>query len=301
MAARHFYGLTIWPTSTTSTARMSFNPTTTSRPLISCLLRIPPPPTRTTNLFSSTKRYLSICVHQQHQQQQRCRQNNHLHLCRLIVARQFSDVPPEKPKLSLADEILSSKIASEKAAGEEKQGTDNTSGDGGEKAKEPMPNWKKYGYTFGFVLMGGSLLANAILFSLPDQDEQGNTVEDEFSSLPFPSQHLSRLKNKIFTTKKAIEEPFSDKLLPDPFEPPYYQPKYTIVLELTGLLVNSTWSHKHGWRFQKRPGLDMFLSQIGFPTFEVVLWTVENSMTFHPIVSGMDPQNQHIIYRQGNM
>ena len=57
-----------------------------------------------------------------------------------------------------------------------------------------------------------------------------NTVEDEYSSLPFPSQHLSRLKNRIFTTKKSIEEPFSDKLLPDPLEPPYYQPKYTIAI-----------------------------------------------------------------------
>lgn len=89
------------------------------------------------------------------------------------------------------------------------------------------------------------------------------SFQDEFSSLPFPSQNYNRLKNKVFTTKKAIEEPFSDKLLPDQLEPPYYQPKYTIVIELTGLLVNSNWTHKHGWRFQKRPGLDMFLSQVG--------------------------------------
>ena len=88
-------------------------------------------------------------------------------------------------------------------------------------------------------------------------------MQDEYSSLPFPSQHYNRLKNKVFTTKKAIEEPFSDKLLPDPLEYPMYQPKYTIVIELTGLLVHSNWTHKHGWRFQKRPGLDMFLSQAG--------------------------------------
>ena len=90
-----------------------------------------------------------------------------------------------------------------------------------------------------------------------------NSFQDEFSSLAFPSQNYNRLKNKVFTTKKAIEEPFSDKLLPDQLEPPYYQPKYTIVIELTGLMVNSNWTHKHGWRFQKRPGLDMFLSQVG--------------------------------------
>jgi len=201
---------------------------------------------------------------------------------------------PDGVKVSLAEEILSSKVASESSSEEAKK-DEKTSSDKNEKTS--MPKWQKYGYLFFGVLMGGSLFGNAILFSLPDQDEHGNTVEDEYSSLPFPTQHLSRLKNRIFTTKKSIEEPFSDKLLPDPLEPPYYQPKYTIVIELTGLLVHSTWSHKHGWRFQKRPGLDMFLAQIGFPNFEVVVWTVENSMTFYPIILGMDPQQQYIMYK----
>lgn len=165
------------------------------------------------------------------------------------------------------------------------------------KGPQPMPKWQKYSYIALGVLMGSSLVGNAVLFSLPDKDEQGNNIEDEYSSLPFPSQYYYRLKNKIFSTKKAIEEPFSDKLLPDPLEPPYYQPKYTVVLELTGLLVHSNWTHKHGWRFQKRPGLDIFLSQIGYPNFEVVIWTVENGMTFFPIINGMDPQGQYIMYR----
>merc|ERR1712048_1084380 len=57
------------------------------------------------------------------------------------------------------------------------------------------------------------------------------------------------------------------------------------------------WTHKHGWRFQKRPGLDIFLSQIGYPNFEVVIWTVENGMTFFNIINGMDPNGQFIMYR----
>merc|ERR1740128_74152 len=194
-------------------------------------------------------------------------------------------------KPSLAQEILSTKVATESSKGEEDKKEEKP------EDKGPMPKWQKYGYLFLGVLMGGSLVGNAVLFSLPDQDEHGNTVEDEFSSLAFPSQHFSRLKNKIFTTKKAIEEPFSDKLLPDPLEPPYFQPKYTVVLELTGCLVKSDWTHKHGWRFQKRPGLDVFLSQIGYPNFEVVIWTVENGMTFWAIINGMDPNNQYIMYR----
>ena len=115
-----------------------------------------------------------------------------------------------------------------------------------EQAKTEMPKWQKRLYLGLGLTMGGLIVGNAVLFSLPDRDERGNDVEDEFSNLGFPVQYYRRLKNKIFTTKKAIEEPFSDKLLPDPLEPPYHQPKYTIVLEMTGLLVNSDWSHKHG-------------------------------------------------------
>ena len=78
--------------------------------------------------------------------------------------------------------------------------------------------------------------------ALPDKDEAGNNIEDEFSSKPFYTQYFSRLKNKIFKTKKDFEEPFSDKLLPEPLPEPYHQPKYTVLIELTGLLVHADWT-----------------------------------------------------------
>jgi len=190
----------------------------------------------------------------------------------------------------LAEQVMQSKVAvKEEERAEEKE-------EEKEKRKE-MPRWQKRLYLGFGVTMGGLIVGNAVLFSLPDRDERGNNIEDEFSDLSFPSQHYSRLKNKIFTTKKAIEEPFSNRLLPDPLEPPYFQPKYTVVLEMTGLLVNSDWTHKHGWRFQKRPGLDIFLQQVGYPEFEVVIWTVENAMTFYPIVRGMDPEGKIVMYQ----
>ena len=201
----------------------------------------------------------------------------------------------EKSSLGLTDSIMAQKKAENKS--EEKKESGGDSEGEGDKKKKEMPKWQKYTYTFFGVTFTVSIIGNCILFSLPDKDAQGNDIEDEFSSLSFPNQHFSRLKNKIFTTKKAIEEPFSDKLLPDPLEYPMLQPKYTIVLEITGCLVKSDWTHKHGWRFQKRPGLDVFLTQIGYPNFEVVIWTVENGMTFWPIINGMDPNNQYIMYR----
>lgn len=208
-----------------------------------------------------------------------------------------SNMSSEKKPLGLTDSIMAQKIAENKSEENKESKGDSESEGEGEKKKKEMPKWQKYTYTFFGVTFTVSIIGNCILFSLPDKDTQGNDIEDEFSSLSFPSQHFSRLKNKIFTTKKAIEEPFSDKLLPDPLEYPMHQPKYTIVLEITGCLVKSDWTHKHGWRFQKRPGLDVFLSQIGYPNFEVVIWTVENGMTFWAIINGMDPNNQYIMYR----
>ena len=79
---------------------------------------------------------------------------------------------------------------------------------------------------------------------MPSKDENNQDIEDEFSTLPFPTQYYRRLKNKIFTTKKTYEEPFSEKVLPDPLKEPYYQPKYTVFLELTGLLVHANWTVK---------------------------------------------------------
>lgn len=42
-----------------------------------------------------------------------------------------------------------------------------------------------------------------------------------------------------------IIEPTSPKLLPDPLKEPYYQPPYTLVLELTDVLLHPEWSV--GW------------------------------------------------------
>ena len=39
------------------------------------------------------------------------------------------------------------------------------------------------------------------------------------------------------------------------------------------------------------------LSSALYPNFEVVIWTVENGMTFFNIINGMDPNGQFIMYR----
>jgi hypothetical protein len=41
---------------------------------------------------------------------------------------------------------------------------------------------------------------------------------------------------------QMIQDPSSEKLLPDPLKEPWYQPPYTLVLEMTGVLVHPDWT-----------------------------------------------------------
>lgn len=100
-----------------------------------------------------------------------------------------------------------------------------------------------------------------------------------------------------------IIEPTSPKLLPDTLKEPYYQPPYTLVLELTDVLLHPEWSvrphahaHAHGpggvpaltsvslclqlstgWRFKKRPGIDYLFQQLA-PLYEIVVFTAETGL-----------------------
>ncbi|KAH7971721.1 hypothetical protein HPB52_002378 [Rhipicephalus sanguineus] len=96
--------------------------------------------------------------------------------------------------------------------------------------------------------------------------------------------------------KEMIKDPSRDKLLPDPLTEPYYQPPYTLVLEMTGVLVHPDWTYQTGWRFKKRPGVNHFLQQVGPPLFEVVIYTSEQGFTAYPILDTLDPQG-YIMYR----
>lgn len=44
---------------------------------------------------------------------------------------------------------------------------------------------------------------------------------------------------------QLIQEPSRKKLLPDPLQYPYMQPPYTLILELTDLLVHPEWTVSH--------------------------------------------------------
>uniref|UniRef100_A0A3B3RTD6 Mitochondrial import inner membrane translocase subunit TIM50 n=1 Tax=Paramormyrops kingsleyae TaxID=1676925 RepID=A0A3B3RTD6_9TELE len=95
--------------------------------------------------------------------------------------------------------------------------------------------------------------------------------------------------------RQMIIEPTSPKLLPDPLKEPYYQAPYTLVLELTDVLLHPEWSLETGWRFKKRPGIDYLLQQLS-PLYEIVIFTAETGMTAYPLIDSIDPQG-FVMYR----
>uniref|UniRef100_K7G5L0 Mitochondrial import inner membrane translocase subunit TIM50 n=1 Tax=Pelodiscus sinensis TaxID=13735 RepID=K7G5L0_PELSI len=90
------------------------------------------------------------------------------------------------------------------------------------------------------------------------------------------------------SSPQMIIEPTSPKLLPDPLKEPYYQPPYTLVIELTDVLLHPEWSLVTGWRFKKRPGIDSLFQQLA-PHYEIVIFTSETGMTAFPLIDSVDP------------
>jgi len=103
---------------------------------------------------------------------------------------------------TLADNILKAKVE------QQQQDQQQQSDDQENKGPKPMSKWQTYGYIAFAVLSVGGLVGNGVLFSLPEYDEQGQPVADEFSPLPWYSQYFRRLKSRFFKTKKDLEEPF---------------------------------------------------------------------------------------------
>uniref|UniRef100_A0A1I7U715 Mitochondrial import inner membrane translocase subunit TIM50 n=1 Tax=Caenorhabditis tropicalis TaxID=1561998 RepID=A0A1I7U715_9PELO len=148
-----------------------------------------------------------------------------------------------------------------------------------------------------YVLFGGSIvgfISFCFYYGRAQRDEAGNVIADEFSGsflAPF-----YRIASSFKLWRDYVVEPAREQLLPDPLPAPYLQPKYTIVIELKNILVHPEWTYKTGYRFLKRPALDYFLDVIGYPNFEVVIYSSESMMTAAPVVDSFDPK-QRIMYK----
>ncbi|XP_053908844.1 mitochondrial import inner membrane translocase subunit TIM50 [Cuculus canorus] len=145
------------------------------------------------------------------------------------------------------------------------------------------------------LLGAGTGLAVVYIFGSNAVDEHGAKIPDEFDADPVGIQQLRRTYKYFKDYRQMIIEPTSPKLLPDPLREPYYQPPYTLVIELTGVLLHPEWSLVTGWRFKKRPGIAALLQELS-PLYEIVVFTAETGMTAFPLIDSIDP-NGFVSYR----
>lgn len=196
---------------------------------------------------------------------------------------------------------VNSKILPPLSHSENSQQTDETTQTKSEEEEQKRQSgkhrkWIKYAFAACGAWMG--LTSSYILYDMsgPKYDSESNVIQDEFMDLPFFQQRVKRLGREVNYYKKLVQEPSRDKLLPDPLKHPYIQPPYTVILEMTDVLVHPDWTYQTGWRFKKRPGVDQFLEAIAPPQFEIVVYTAEQGMTVFPILDALDPQG-FIMYR----
>lgn len=159
-----------------------------------------------------------------------------------------------------------------------------------EMRREKLKRNTQYGMYFMSAATAVVGMYAIFLWGQPKKDSQGEIIRDEFSDHMLPVQYTMRAFQELRYWSWFIKEPSREKLLPDPLKEPYYQPKYTLVVELTGVLVHPDWTYGTGWRFKKRPAVEYFLSQVGYPNFEVVIYTNEQGLTAMPIIENLDPQ-----------
>ncbi|XP_033325283.2 mitochondrial import inner membrane translocase subunit TIM50-C [Megalopta genalis] len=187
---------------------------------------------------------------------------------------------------SLAPDALDIKKTEEEAREEAEQ----------KETRERADRWVKHSFRFFGVVFTIGLSYMIYELARTKYDEQGNAIEDEYSNLPVYQRIYKRFRREYAYYTKMIQEPSRDKLLPDPLKYPYLQPSYTLVLELTDVLIHPDWTYETGWRFKKRPGVDQFLEAVAPPQFEIVVYTAEQGLTVFPILDALDP-NGYIMYR----
>ncbi|KAF7699987.1 mitochondrial import inner membrane translocase subunit TIM50 [Silurus meridionalis] len=224
-------------------------------------------------------------------------------LAAVNLGRRFS-VEPGKEKESGATEGLAQAILHQRLQ-QQQQGTQGQPPPGGEGHSEQQSEDKKQKENTAYAkkvvlrlagLMGlGGAVGVIYIFGSNSVDEHGNKIPDEFDNDGPAIQQLKRTFKYFKDYRQMIIEPTSPKLLPDPLKEPYYQPPYTLVLELTDVLLHPEWSLATGWRFKKRPGIEYLFQQLA-PLYEIVIFTSETGMTAFPLIDSIDPQG-FVMYR----
>lgn len=211
---------------------------------------------------------------------------------RLISLQQVNRCEIREGKLKAVVERLASQHQEQVEDDEEDEETEKQ-----EEKRRSETAWKSVKTSLLVIGTTISCLSGFLVYTLgkPPLDEDGDYIRDEYVDLPIWQQYFYRTIKELDYYKRLIKEPSREKLLPDVMQYPYYQPPYTLVLELTDVLIHPEWTYQTGWRFKKRPGIDYFLESL-HGMYEVVIYTAEQGMTVFPILDALDPKN-YISYK----
>ncbi|XP_067412863.1 mitochondrial import inner membrane translocase subunit TIM50 [Emydura macquarii macquarii] len=209
---------------------------------------------------------------------------------RVVPSRALSaGTPQQGGEPGPSEALLQDKLRQHQQSTKGGDGKDSSSDEQQEKKqKENTAYAKKMVLRIAGLMGAGSGIAVIYIFGSNSVDEQGVKIPDEFDNDPVVIQQLRRTYKYFKDYRQMIIEPTSLKLLPDPLKEPYYQPPYTLVIELTGVLLHPEWSLVTGWRFKKRPGIDSLFQQLA-PHYEIVIFTSETGMTAFPLIDSVDP------------
>jgi len=207
-----------------------------------------------------------------------------VHFPNFVVTKALfsNDVKHTEPVKTPLANIIGKDVAQQKPEKDEEE----------EAKRAREASWRTMKYTL--IVFGASITCLGLYLIVelgkPPIGDNGLPMIDEFSHMPTWKQYLYRTFKELDYYKRLIREPSREKLLPDVMKYPYYQPPYTLVLELTDVLVHPDWTYKTGWRFKKRPGIEHFLENLN-GLYEIVIYTAEQGMTVFPIIEALDPKN----------
>ncbi|WAR20550.1 TI50C-like protein [Mya arenaria] len=176
--------------------------------------------------------------------------------CKRQFSSQISNANQGQGTGSITDSILHSRLSRE----EQDKNAEDTVKTNSENKEDQKDGDSKSDKSKGFTMFGkhvswtafgsgmflSSLVSGFILligtWGPPERDIDNNPIEDEFSQDPLPLAYMRRTYREIFVQVKVTQEPSRQKLLPEPLSYPYMQPPYTLVLEMTDILVHPEWT-----------------------------------------------------------
>jgi len=160
--------------------------------------------------------------------------------------------------------------------------------------REKEANREKWDSRRKLILLGMASATPFFVYYILERYGQPET--DSITGVIFEDEYTGKTGENVLRAWKNIrsgvrtefEEPSRTKLLPDPLQKPYIQPKYTVLIELKDLLVHPEWSFETGWRFRKRPGIEFLLETLVQHSYEAVIFTSEPALIAAPVIDSLN-------------